>query len=501
MDESKFVSPRKALTDVQLTEKRRKEKFNARAKAALKKGNVDDYIMNRDVASPDTLDKNKKAAATTKKTALTGYSQNAVNSVGFARSFATEARQMATEASQAAKRAQKLTIPASRNMISDDEDSDDLPDDIENPESAASRTAMASKSEASGFKSPYSPRVTPKKIPEENKLGFSPVVFGGNTFIDQAANGLGRTIVKKDVALPSVTFNPLVPESSRSQDAMDKEIFKGVENPYNLSDADYKEIDETTTLENESIERNVRNIVDEAEMLSGGARDSEFGGQDIKNNERKTEDIENQGPAMSGTESGLERGQKAESIIEVEDLSNFEYKGTTAVDFENHPFPSSMVGNMDSFMETPIIRRRPVSSSGFLSGGSDSSSDIMSSISGFTDLSGSDGKYSDGDGGMSDASSSAIMRPNLGQRFQRLNVSTMGSSRNNRLGQNMLGKFNPSVNRNNSLMLNVAPNSLAQVRDAQIRFQQPNRSKSGNQVNLVRLGNQRMIEINNQYAP
>lgn len=327
---------------------------------------------------------------------------------------------------------------------------------------------------------PIRPEITEAKSRPETNFGSTSMISGYNE----------DNPVKKDVvAEPSTEYDTILPESKISLDALNAEEFKGVDNPYSFSNQTVNEMKNQEEKEIKSNIETVKDIVKEAEMLTGGKLDSLFNVTDVHLENRP--ELNDVAPAIAGTESGYTRGQQAHEIQEV-DMSNFTVKdGSMSKQIISGMWEiADDIGGSKNITES--WKNRSFGDDGTNRGMSDMS-DISSEILGFLKLT-QDNLYGE------DMADIGVDKPlNYTERMGKLNIGIMNKNFDRRKI-----KYN---NNNDSIIQSIAPDmmignqSVSEVRGSDIPYKQPTRSYKNNAVNLVRLGNQTSYKINNQFAP
>ena len=277
----------------------------------------------------------------------------------------------------------------------------------------------------------------------------------------------------------------LAPESHISQSAYDTEEFKGV-NPRNLSQRDLSEIKQLRQDEFNDDSRRVRNIVDEVELLSGGNNDSLMNGQDLNigDDEGKYDDTDDQGHSTSG----LDRGRNSHRVTEI-DLENMDESLSNLFEEDGNVNIIDDVSSIGRRFGDAIPRVRnfgdDISS---IMSGSDS---ITNYISELTDLSDQDGSWFSRD-------SKLEKNIPLNERMGSANKIPM-----NKETRDNIGKFNPMMNAGNRLLMSQGASlgTINEMRKKKVNWKQPNRTFKNNQVDLIRLGNQTKIKMDNEFAP
>ena len=62
-------------------------------------------------------------------------------------------------------------------------------------------------------------------------------------------------------------------------------------------------------------------------------------------------------------------------------------------------------------------------------------------------------------------------------------------------------KWGPRTGRGTKLLMTAGPQSISEIRNANIEWKRPSRTYKTNQIDLIRKGNQTFGNIINQYAP
>lgn len=259
------------------------------------------------------------------------------------------------------------------------------------------------------------------------------------------------------------TYNDtIVPESSLQQLALDMEEYKGVD-PHNLTQKDRDYIENQRAIEYKDDIQRIYDRVDEAEILSGGDRDSLFSATDLN--------LDGQGDSLYPDEkhfmSAYERGQNMHAIKEV-DLDNFDfsdYKSNEGLDED----------------KSSLFR---------------GSEGIMSSIKALTELSADDG----GSWFSEDKSMAEYITPE--QRMASINKARFDNDIREKLG-----KYNARGAGSNNKMLLATGASLSTLNEMRkgdegtSDYKQPSRSYKGNAVKLVRNSRRKGILMEQQYDP
>lgn len=287
-----------------------------------------------------------------------------------------------------------------------------------------------------------------------------------------------------DDMIPNVYNDHITPESQISLEANDREEFKGA-NPRELNSEELKEIYRLRAEEYENDAKRVFDIVDEVELLSGGQNDSLMDATDlVDDNKHETDD-----DPRGHSKSGLDRGRDAHKITEI----NLEDMEASLNDF----FMSQEQKVSD---DLPSIGRRfgqSIPSYRDFSNDFDTQSmtsdadSIMSSISGLTDLSAQNGSWFSNDSDLDNDT-------DLTQRMSMMNKIPI-----NKQTQSNIGKFNPMMNAGNRLLMSQGASlgTINEMRNKEINYKQPTRKIKNNGVNLIRLGNQTAIKINQEFDP
>jgi len=301
-----------------------------------------------------------------------------------------------------------------------------------------------------------------------------------NRPLQQAGGGLPRTYV-----------DHLAPESHISQEAHDREEYKG-SNPRDNTTEDLRLIEALRLQEHEDDANRVRDIVQEVEILSGGQNDSLMDGQDLVDENKNDPDDNPRGHSRSG----IQRGRDAHAVREI-DLENIEQSlmpqegKYEREDKYDNPFDDYASIGRRFGQAIPRVR-------GIFNAEDDddesvmtASDSIMSTISGLTDLSDQDGSWFSKDKDLD-------KNIDINERMSGLNKIPM-----NKDTQSEIGKYNPMMNAGNKLLMSQGASlgTINEMRKKQVQYKQPNRRFKNNAVNLVRLGNQTNIKMNQEYDP
>ena len=288
--------------------------------------------------------------------------------------------------------------------------------------------------------------------------------------------------------VPNTYVDHLAPESYISQDAHDKEEYIGA-NPRDHTSQDLRVIEQLRRQEYEDDADRVRDIVQEVEILSGGQNDSLMDGQDLVDEQKYDTDYDNH---RGHSRSGIQRGRDAHAIPEI-DLEDIESSLSQFFGEEDAPEgisdDSASIGRRFG-QAIPRVR------GGFnqdddvqsVMSGSDS---IMSTISGLTSLSDKDGSWFSKDKDLE-------KDIDVNERMSGINKIPMSKD-----AQTEIGKFNPMMNAGNKLLMSQGASlgTISEMRKKEINYKQPNRKFKNNAVDLVRLGNQTNIKMNQEYDP
>ena len=244
----------------------------------------------------------------------------------------------------------------------------------------------------------------------------------------------------------------------------------------------------------------IREIEREANMLAGGQKATLFDGEELGPDESKRDD-DDEGPAISGTMAGIERESVARSRPDSVDASDFKYNdgviaGANIVPVGmNDPLESkssrlssdSSRLSSDSLISSYSGSRASLNANGFGTPiyPSVEQSSVGDEIKGYQDLRGGP-----------DANDESIPDNALALRNQHMNRQRVQNP--NFRKEN---KWNPTIGRGNKLVLSTAPNALQVIRESQIKYNKPGRTRRGDAVDLIRLGNQTSTKILNQYQP
>ena len=251
----------------------------------------------------------------------------------------------------------------------------------------------------------------------------------------------------------------------------------------------------------EQLYDHIREIEREANMLAGGDKATLFDGEELGPDESKHDD-DDIGPTIAGTMPAIERESVARSRPDSVDASDFKYNDGVIAGANIVPIGikdplesrSSRLSSDSSRLSSDSLNNNSYSGSraalnangfGMPIYPSVEQSSVGDEIKGYQDLRGGP-----------DSNDAPIPDEALALRAQRMNrqrVQDPNFRANN--------KWNPTIGRGNKLVLSTAPNSLQVIRDAQIKYNQPGRTRRGDAVNLVRLGNQTSNKILNQYQP
>jgi len=288
--------------------------------------------------------------------------------------------------------------------------------------------------------------------------------------------------------VPNTYVDHLAPESYISQDAHDKEEYRGA-NPRDHTSQDLRVIEQLRRQEYEDDADRVRDIVQEVEILSGGQNDSLMDGQDLVDEQKYDTDYDNH---RGHSRSGIQRGRDAHAIPEI-DLEDIESSLSQFFGEEDAPEgisdDSASIGRRFG-QAIPRVR------GGFnqdddvqsVMSGSDS---IMSTISGLTSLSDKDGSWFSKDKDLE-------KDIDVNERMSGINKIPMSKD-----AQTEIGKFNPMMNAGNKLLMSQGASlgTISEMRKKEINYKQPNRKFKNDAINLVRLGNQTNIKMKQEYDP
>lgn len=337
------------------------------------------------------------------------------------------------------------------------------------------------------------PKRPPPDRPDKivRKTTDKPVVETSKFLFDQTSHMSG-SIVNQELTSSEVsqaeTYNDhLQPESQLMLEANDKEEFKGA-NPRENDSSDLKEINDLRIEEFKDDAQRVRDIVDEVEILSGGINDSLMDATDLvdENAEAKHDDDDD----LTGhPDAGIERAEDAHRIAEVdlehldENLSDFFMEREDIV-YDDLSSIGRRFGESIPHFRSSFVNDMDIQSVS-------SGDSIMDSISGLTSLSSQDGSWFSSD---KDLESNIDMS----ERMNGMNKIAV-----NKDFRDNIGKYNPMSNANNRLMMSqgVSLGTINEMRSRDIKYKQPNRKIKSDAVNLVRLGNQTALKIQNEYAP
>lgn len=307
-----------------------------------------------------------------------------------------------------------------------------------------------------------------------------PRPFGSTSSISGSV--VNRPLQQAGGGLPRAYIDHLAPESQISQEALDREEYKGAD-PRGLSPGELRSIEQLRRQEYEDDANRVRDIVDEVEILSGGQNDSLMGGQDLVDEEKHETGDNPRGHAPSG----LDMGRKAHAVREIDrenidsSLTNF-FKGEEKVISDD----VSSIGRRFG-QDIPRFRSLADDDESVMS----ASDSIMSSITGLTDLSDKDGSWYSKDNDLE-------KDVDVNERMSVLNKIAM-----NKDTQTEIGKFNPMMNTGNKLLMSQGASlgTISEMRKKEIEYKQPSRKYKGNSVNLVRAGMRTAQLLDNEYAP
>ena len=293
---------------------------------------------------------------------------------------------------------------------------------------------------------------------------------------------VNRPLQQAGGGLPRAYRDHLAPESQISQEALDREEYKGA-NPRGWTPDELRVIEQLRQEEYEDDAFRVRDIVDEVEILSGGPNDSLMDGQDLVD-ENKHETGDN---PRGHASSGLDRGRKSHAVREI-DLESIESSVNDFFEGEEKGISDDVSSIGRRFGQAiPRVRSFADDDESVMS----ASDSIMSSITGLTALSDKDGSWYSKDNDLE-------KDVDVNERMAVMNKIAI-----NKDTQTEIGKFNPMMNTGNKLLMSQGASlgTISEMRKNEIAYKQPNRKYKGNAVNLVRMGNRTAQLLDNEYAP
>ena len=309
-----------------------------------------------------------------------------------------------------------------------------------------------------------------------------PRPFGNTSSISGSV--VNRPLQQAGGGLPRAYRDHLAPESQISQEALDREEYKGA-NPRGWTPDELRVIEQLRQEEYEDDAFRVRDIVDEVEILSGGPNDSLMDGQDLVD-ENKHETGDN---PRGHASSGLDRGRKSHAVREI-DLESIDSSVNDFFDGGEKGI-SDDVSSIGRRFGQAIPRVRSFADDDDDESVMSASDSIMSSITGLTDLSDKDGSWYSKDNDLE-------KDVDVNERMAVLNKIAI-----NKDTHAEIGKFNPMMNTGNKLLMSQGASlgTISEMRKNEIAYKQPNRKYKGNAVNLVRMGNRTAQLLDNEYAP
>ena len=283
--------------------------------------------------------------------------------------------------------------------------------------------------------------------------------------------------------------------------------------------------------EEEEQVKQIKEIIDEAKMLSGGSHATLFNGDTLNisaNDDTADEEKHDNG----GTESGLERYRKSNSDTDIPDLSDFDFNDYAMSGDDILPREGRTPYIIESGSDFRRRRREGINTreSAFSGDYAGSQESLMANGYGMPSLPNypnmrdiNENKYGDDMSDVSNMSNNGDNGNIMSEISRHINLrdDSMDSTDNkptmedlirrmkgvNRTNTNFKDfkkkqKWNPTTGRGNKLKgIKLMSNSLSSIREASIPYKQPNRTYKGDAVNLVRMGNAKMVGIINQYQP
>ncbi len=366
----------------------------------------------------------------------------------------------------------------------------------------------------------------------ESESDFEPMRrrnrFGTTRFMD--AEPINIRLNDNQIRQPS-QINPdtyrtgFISDSKQSDDALLRDQYKIDPNfVMDFSESDQNVVEQSAMIADRDDVERVYNDVDEVEILTGGVRDSLFDTLDVH---KVTMDS-----GLGDASSAFTRGQRAQRIQEV-DLENIgqiadrdaSEEGGLNVKAGGHQYPSFGFGSSsddakysEGWRDRINNEVQPTPLQDALS----TADNIIGEISNLASLADKkDGTWfskdtsieSDRDFEERLSDDKSNMLP-LNRNFQPSNIVSEDGGGFDNSGKNSgmggRGRINPNVMGGNSLLMRSKARlagidsgsiNLDSIRNKRIDYKQPNRRRRGNQVDLVRLGNQTHLKQINEYAP
>jgi len=336
---------------------------------------------------------------------------------------------------------------------------------------------------------------------EGGRVGFN------NAAVQGAPTNVGSR--QNMIEQPKTYNDDLVTTSHRTNQAMNNNEFTGMtEKQIGQTNVDERYYDEAEIKEAEEDAMNVRDTVDEIEILSGGNRDGLFSANDLSTARlgRESADYNPSQFALSGVDRGLASGH----------------------------VPNVDLGNVSNLYDDPQFEMPQMASEIGLSAGGERLSQAWRTIFGTNDLPlpeqagsimenlesvanlGNDwfgrGQNRQKPFGTEDA-------PSVSSRFEQLNKQAMtkhfdvGKYNHTRLSDNYIAsqilnqrkpnvmKVQPETSGPMPAGGGVAPPALSQLRSQEVEYLQPNRKRRGNAVNLLKASNRTASLLDNEFQP